>query len=58
MSRESVTVGCWAGFWGDSPAALEQIVRGPRVDSIRITGLNPATEGPRALHYLAFPNIQ
>lgn len=29
---ESVTIGCWAGFWGDSRAAAKQIVRGPRVD--------------------------
>lgn len=32
MSRERVVLGCWAGFWGDSPAAAEQLVRGADID--------------------------
>jgi hypothetical protein len=30
--RELVRIGCWAGFWGDSRAAAEQVVRGPAID--------------------------
>jgi hypothetical protein len=27
-----VRIGCWSGFWGDSPRAAAQIVRGARID--------------------------
>lgn len=30
--REQVRIGCWAGFWGDSPAAAEQLVRRADID--------------------------
>ena len=30
--REQVRIGCWAGFWGDSPHAAERIVRDGQVD--------------------------
>ncbi|HEX8744683.1 MAG TPA: acyclic terpene utilization AtuA family protein [Thermoleophilaceae bacterium] len=30
--REVVSIGCWAGFWGDSRLAAEQVVRGADVD--------------------------
>ncbi len=29
---EQVTVGCWAGFWGDSPRAAAQVLRGAPID--------------------------
>jgi hypothetical protein len=29
---DAVTIGCWAGFWGDSPGAAAQIVRGVEID--------------------------
>jgi hypothetical protein len=29
---DQVTIGCWAGFWGDSPGAAAQIVRGGEID--------------------------
>jgi Acyclic terpene utilisation family protein AtuA len=28
----TVTIGCWAGFWGDSPRAAEQVLRGAPID--------------------------
>jgi hypothetical protein len=31
-ARGPVRIGCWAGFWGDSPAAAEQLVRGAEID--------------------------
>jgi hypothetical protein len=31
-ARQVVTIGCWAGFWGDSRAAAAQVVRGAEVD--------------------------
>lgn len=30
--RDAVTIGCWAGFWGDTPEAAERVVRGARID--------------------------
>jgi len=30
--RERVVLGCWAGAWGDSPAAAQQLVRGAAID--------------------------
>jgi hypothetical protein len=29
---DAVTIGCWAGFWGDSQDAAAQIVRGAEID--------------------------
>jgi hypothetical protein len=30
--RDLVTIGCWAGFWGDSREAAERVVHGPPID--------------------------
>lgn len=30
--RDRVTIGCWAGFWGDSREAAERVVHGPPID--------------------------
>src|SRR3954470_1392512 len=32
VSRELVRIGCWAAFWGDTPAAVGQILDGADVD--------------------------
>lgn len=32
--RESVKIGCWTGFWGDTPRAMEQILSVPDIDYI------------------------
>lgn len=30
--RDPVTIGCWAGFWGDTRQAAERVVRGAPID--------------------------